>query len=94
MAAALPCSATKIPFVNGAGSNQTVTFGVDYKHFRNVINENSTTAYDTPISYLNLSFAYGGFWRTKVLTTTFNVTANAGPRNLVNNQIFKLIELT
>lgn len=74
------------PVEAGAMSNQSVTFGVDYKHFRNVINENSTTAYDTPISYLNLSFAYGGLWRSSLLTTTFSLTANAGPRGLVNNQ--------
>ena len=74
------------PFVTDAASNQSVTFGVDYKHFRNVINENATTAYDTPITYVNLSFAYAGLWRSKVLTTTLSMTANAGPRGVVNNQ--------
>lgn len=75
------------PFLTGSDSNQSVTLGVDYKHFRNLINQNATTASDTPITYLNLSFAYAGFWRTDdVLTTSFNVTANAGPRGVVNNQ--------
>jgi hemolysin activation/secretion protein len=74
------------PFVTDAGSNQSVTFGADYKHFRNLINQNATTADDTPITYLNLSFAYAGLWRSQWLTTTLSLTANAGPRHLVNNE--------
>ena len=62
-----------------------MTFGVDYKHFRNLINQNATTADDTPITYLDLSFAYAGLWRSDLLTT-FSATANAGPRRVVNNQ--------
>lgn len=74
------------PFVADAASNQSVTFGVDYKHFRNLINQNATTADDTPITYLNLSFAYAGLWRSSLLTTTLSTTANVGPRHLVNNE--------
>jgi hemolysin activation/secretion protein len=74
------------PFVTDTASNQSVTFGLDYKHFRNLINENATTADDTPISYLNLSFAYAGLWRSDHLLTTFSLAANAGPRGAVNNQ--------
>jgi hemolysin activation/secretion protein len=74
------------PFLADAASNQSVTFGVDYKHFRNVINQNATTADDTPITYLNLSFAYAGLWRFDVGAMTSSLTANAGPRGLVNNQ--------
>jgi hemolysin activation/secretion protein len=74
------------PFFSDAGSNQSVTFGLDYKHFRNLINENATTSSNTPISYLNLSAAYAGLWRSTLLTTTFSLTANAGPRGIVNNQ--------
>jgi hemolysin activation/secretion protein len=74
------------PFLTAAGSNQSVTLGLDYKHFRNLINQNATTADDTPITYLNLSFAYAGLWRSDVLTTTFSLAANAGPRGAVNNQ--------
>jgi hemolysin activation/secretion protein len=66
-------------------SIQSLTLGVDYKHFRNTINQNATTALDTPISYLNLSIAYAGFWRTDPQTTTLNLSADAGPRGLVNN---------
>jgi len=74
------------PVESDSGANQSVTFGLDYKHFRNVINQNATTADDTPITYLNLSFAYAGLWRSDLLTTNFSVAANAGPRGVVNNQ--------
>jgi len=74
------------PFVTDTASNQSVTFGLDYKHFRNLINQNATTADDTPITYANLSFAYAGLWRTDPLLTTFSLAANAGPRGVVNNQ--------
>jgi hemolysin activation/secretion protein len=74
------------PFRTDAESNQSVTFGVDYKHFRNLINQNATTALDTPITYVNISLAYAGLWRSDPLTTTFSVSANAGPREIVNNQ--------
>jgi hemolysin activation/secretion protein len=74
------------PFVTGAASNQSVTFGVDYKHFRNTINQSATTSEDTPISYLNLSLAYAGLWRSDWRTATFSLTANAGPRDLVNSE--------
>ena len=74
------------PFVADTGSNQSVTFGLDYKHFRNLINQNATTADDTPITYLDLTFGYAGLWRSDLLTTTFSATANAGPRGVVNNQ--------
>jgi hemolysin activation/secretion protein len=68
-----------------APSSQSLTLGIDYKHFRNTINQNATTALDTPISYLNLSVAYGGLWRTDPLTTSLSLSADAGPRGLVNN---------
>ena len=74
------------PFLNAPDSNQSVTFGVDYKHFRNLINENATTADDTPITYLNISLAYAGLWRSRWLDTNFSIAANAGPRGAVNNQ--------
>ena len=74
------------PFLGNAASSQSVTFGVDYKHFRNTINQSATTSQDTPISYLNLSFAYAGLWRSDWRTTTFSLAANAGPRDLVNNE--------
>jgi hemolysin activation/secretion protein len=67
-----------------APSVQSLTFGVDYKHFLNSINQNATTALKTPISYLNVSLAYSGLWRSDLRTTSFNISANAGPRGVVN----------
>ena len=73
------------PVPAAPSSVQTLTLGADYKHFRNTINQNAATALDTPISYLNLSLTYAGLWPTDWHTTTFNISANAGPRGLVNN---------
>jgi hemolysin activation/secretion protein len=66
-------------------SLQSLSLGLDYKHFRNTINQNAATALNTPITYLNLSAAYSGYWHSDYQATTFIFSANAGPRNLVNN---------
>jgi hemolysin activation/secretion protein len=68
-------------------SLQSLSLGVDYKHFRNTISQDATTALNTPITYLNLSAGYNGFWRSDRQTTTFSFSANAGPRKLVNNAV-------
>lgn len=73
------------PISSTAGAQQIVTLGVDYKHFRNTINQNATTAFETPITYVNLSAAYAGNWRAEARTTTFSFVVNAGPRHLVNS---------
>lgn len=73
------------PLPGTAPSIESLTLGVDYKHFRNTINQNATTALNTPISYLNLSFTYAGVWRSDEFITSANVAANLGPRGLVNN---------
>jgi hemolysin activation/secretion protein len=62
-----------------------VSIGADYKHFRNTINQNDATALVTPITYMNLSAEYDGFWRTGRFSTTLSLSADAGPRGLVNN---------
>jgi hemolysin activation/secretion protein len=73
------------PIAMAAGSLQDVSLEVDYKHFRNTINQNATTALDTPITYLNLGAAYAASWRSDVRTTMLSVSVNFGPRHLVNN---------
>lgn len=73
------------PVAKSPTSLQSVSIGMDYKHFRNTINLDATTALDTPITYLNLSAGYSGYWRSDVLTTTVSFSADAGPRGLVNN---------
>jgi hemolysin activation/secretion protein len=71
--------------MTSSASLQSVNLGVDYKHFRNTISQNAATALDTPITYLNISAAYNGYWHSDNLTTTLSFSANAGPRKLVNN---------
>jgi hemolysin activation/secretion protein len=61
-----------------ADSQQSVSLGVDYKHFRNTISQNATTALQTPISYVNLSAGYALAWHTDWQATTFTVTGNGG----------------
>ena len=73
------------PFASDAQVAQSLAFGVDYKHFRNLVNENATTALDTPISYVNLSLTYTGIWRSAARITTVSLSADAGPRGIAND---------
>jgi hemolysin activation/secretion protein len=74
------------PLQSAPGSLQSVFFDLDYKHFRNTIAQNATTALDTPISYLNLSAGYSGNWYSdNIHNTTLLVTFDAGPRGAVNS---------
>jgi hemolysin activation/secretion protein len=73
------------PVVTTPTSLQSVSIGADYKHFRNTINQNDATALVTPISYINLSAEYDGFWRTDPFSTTLSLSADAGPRGLGND---------
>jgi hemolysin activation/secretion protein len=66
-------------------SLQSLSLGVDYKHFRNTISQNDSTALDTPITYINLSAAYNGYWRSDRVATTLMTILNVGPRGVVNN---------
>jgi len=74
-----------LPVMNTAATVQSVSLEIDYKHFRNTINQNATTAFDTPISYLNLSLGYNALWRSELTLTSLSLTASAGPRGLVNS---------
>ena len=74
------------PVLTTPSSLQSVSIGADYKHFRNTINQNdAAAALVTPISYVNLSTEYDGFWKTGRFSTTLSLSADAGPRGLVNN---------
>jgi hemolysin activation/secretion protein len=75
------------PFVNETTSTQSLTLGFDYKHFRNTVNVDATTALDTPIHYVNLSLAYTGVWRSSWNITSFSLSGDAGPRGFANNPI-------
>jgi hemolysin activation/secretion protein len=64
---------------------QNFSFGVDYKHFRDLISLDANNSLRTPISYVNLSLAYFGTWRTDPIQTIFSTSANFGPRGVAND---------
>ena len=80
------------PGILTAATSQALTLGVDYKHFRNVINQTgapesagspgaggaATTV--TPISYTNLSLTYAGAWRWQHFEGSLTVSPNFGLR--------------
>ncbi len=84
------------PLQQAPGSIQSMTLGLDYKHFRNTINLDSSGAQSTtgsiiePISYVNASLAYNGAWQRiaksgmVAQTAAFDLTIDAGPRGLAN----------
>jgi hemolysin activation/secretion protein len=84
-----------VPLLQLPGDMQSVTLGLDYKHFRNTISLDSSGATPhaittiQPISYVNASIAYNGAWQRLVSgvpqqTGSFDVTFNGGPRGLAN----------
>lgn len=75
------------PSIDGAPGNQQFTAGVDYKHFQQSIDLTEGGSVSTPISYLNLSLAYAGDWRTDTRQFSTLEIANFGPRNLVNDSM-------
>jgi hemolysin activation/secretion protein len=64
---------------------QSLTLGVDYKHFRETIGLAGSPALVTPISYVNLSLAYAGSWSSDLVQGSLGATANFGPRGLPND---------
>jgi hemolysin activation/secretion protein len=64
---------------------QSLTLGVDYKHFLETIGLAGSPALVTPISYVNLSVAYAGTWISKLLQGSLATTANFGPRGAPND---------
>jgi len=64
---------------------QSLTLGVDYKHFDQTIAIAGSPAIATPISYTNLSLAYAGTWPSNWLTGSLATAANFGPRGIPNN---------
>ena len=74
-----------VPVQSNAATIQTLTLGLDYKHFRQTVNLGSGTALDTPISYVNLSLGYGGTWIAGPNHAVLNLSANFGPRGINAN---------
>jgi len=86
------------PVLQLPGDSQSLTLGLDYKHFRNTIDLESTTPQSggktiEPISYLNASLSYGGFWQRSgasggvAQSGSLNISANFGPRGVSNSAI-------
>jgi hemolysin activation/secretion protein len=66
-------------------SPQSITLGVDYKHFDQSIALASTSgSINTPITYSNFSVAYGGSWRGDRLSGSLSSAANFGARGVPN----------
>jgi hemolysin activation/secretion protein len=78
--------ALNLPSFISAAYSHTLTFGIDYKHFRDVITPGGgSDQLITPISYTNVSFAYTGAWRSPNFESTLNITPDFGLRGAPNN---------
>jgi len=64
---------------------QSLSLGIDYKHFLQTIGLASSAGLNTPITYTNLSLAYAGTWSSDALTGALSTAANFGPRGIPNN---------
>lgn len=73
------------PLGDGPVPAHSVTLGIDYKHFRETIGLEGAPAVITPISYVNLSLGYSGFWTSDWWQGSLGSTANFGPRGVPNN---------
>jgi hemolysin activation/secretion protein len=84
-------SRVSMPVTNAAGGVQSLTFELDYKHFRNTISLADTPAVIQPISYLNASLAYAGAWQRAAQSGngpqsgSFVLAIDAGPRGPAND---------
>lgn len=82
-----------LPLLQQPGDLQSVTLGLDYKHFHNTISLLSTPAVIEPISYLNLSATYAGVWQSVTpsgslrRSGSLDVMADVGPRGFANSAV-------
>lgn len=87
------------PIESAPGNVQTLTLGLDYKHFRNTINVAASGAQSSvgqtiePISYVNASLTYAGSWQragqsgSVLQFGAFDLGFNAGPRGAANETV-------
>jgi hemolysin activation/secretion protein len=73
------------PFLNTAASSQLLSFGLEYKDFRESIQLDVDESFNTPISYVNLSMSHTGVWRQPGRQWVLSTTANFGPRGAGNS---------
>ena len=82
-----------VPLLQLPGSIQTLTAGLDYKHFHNTISLADSGDTIEPISYVNASLGYLGSWQRAGTTGavqqtwSFDLTGNFGPRGLANQTL-------
>jgi len=81
-----------VPVANGLGGTQSLTLGLDYKHFRNTISLSNMPSVIQPMSYVNASLAYGGAWQRLtapglVQSGSFDLSVDAGPRGPANSNL-------
>jgi hemolysin activation/secretion protein len=82
-----------VPLLELPGDTQSLTFGVDYKHFHNTLDLSTTGLQIEATSYLNASVAYGGVWQrlspsgSPLQSGSVTVTANLGPRGVANSDV-------
>jgi hemolysin activation/secretion protein len=87
------------PMVMLPGDVQSLTLGVDYKHFHNTINlaaqgdSGGQVSDIMPVAYANLSLAYAGLWQWMSSngrvgqSLQFDLSANGGPRGITNETL-------
>jgi hemolysin activation/secretion protein len=63
---------------------QSLTLGLEYKHYRNTLATDDSSSAGTPISYLNLSLAYASTWSTAQREAAVTISANYGPHGGAN----------
>jgi hemolysin activation/secretion protein len=73
------------PLPGELARTQSLTLGLDYKHFRQTIGLAGSAPIETPISYVNLSLGYAGAWAGKSFESSLVTSANFGPRGLPND---------
>jgi hemolysin activation/secretion protein len=64
---------------------QSLSLGIDYKHFLQTIGLAGSAGLSTPITYTDLSLAYSGTWSSEAFTGSASTSANFGPRGIPNN---------
>jgi hemolysin activation/secretion protein len=84
------------PVIMLPGNVQSLTLGLDYKHFHNTINlaaqgdSGGALSDIMPVAYANLSLAYAGLWQwigrdgRVARSLQFDLSANGGPRGITN----------
>ena len=81
-----------IPVMNALGGVQSLTLGLDYKHFRNTISLSNMPSVIEPMSYVNASLTYSSAWQRLtspglVRSGSLDLSVDAGPRGPANSNL-------